>query len=112
AGVVHPQALEDRPGGVIDVGGEGDVGQDIEGGHPRAGAGGDEVGVDLSVLPSVGGGRLDAPRQVGQVEDHEEQDDHSRPAHRPAGVVGGQVGAGPRVVGGAGPAVHDRQRIG
>src|SRR5690606_10343779 len=77
AGVVDAQALEHRPGPVEDVGGEGDVGQDVEGGHRRPGEGGDEVGVDLAPLPAVGGEGLDAPCQVGQVEEDKDQHDHA-----------------------------------
>ncbi len=92
--------------------GEGQVGEDIEGGDGRAGEGGDEVGMDLAPLPALGGEGLHPPGQVGEVEEHEDEDDHPRPAHGAAGVVGRQVGSRPGVVGGAGPPVHHREGVG
>src|SRR5690606_20464357 len=73
AGMVDAHALEHRPGAVEDVGGEGELGEYVERRHPRAGERGDEVGVDRPVLPTVGSGRLDAPCEVGEVEDHEQE---------------------------------------
>ena len=71
----------------------------------------DEVGVDMTALPRLGCGRLDAQGEVGEMEGEEGQEDGPAPPHGPAGVVGGHVLAGPLVVIGTSPMVGHCQRV-
>ena len=88
---------------------EGDVGDDVEDRHGEARQAGVEVAVDRAAHEV----RVDpAPREVGEVEGEEQQDDDPGPAHRAGGEVGSDVVPLGLVLHRSGPAVHDRQRVG
>src|SRR6478672_6830853 len=75
ARVVEAEALEQAPRAVEQVDGQGEVGEDVEDRHPHPLQALGHVLVGQAPGPLLGGDGLEAPRQVGQVEDQEQQDD-------------------------------------